>query len=158
MNARAAASYDFTRSHNDYVQKPDMRIVDVLQGLAGINGKGWVKVRYTKILELLWKFHRRRMSARSLARHLGAFEDQGYIVRRRLHETGYRGELVLRPTLYTFARRAWQRLRNLTRIVHHLSTNTAKLLSGIAVPELAETLTASGYIYDRQRRKAPPKR
>lgn len=158
MNARAAAADNFTRTGEDYVQKPDMRVLDVLSGLCGLNGKGWVKVRYTKILELLWKFHRRRMSARSLARHLGAFEDQGYIVRQRLHETGWNGELVLRPTLYTFARRAWQRLRNLTRIVHHLSTNTAKLLSGIAVPVLAETLTASGHIYDRQRRKAPPKR
>jgi len=157
MNARAEAVGHFTRTHADYVQKPDMRILDVLSGLCGLNNKGWVKVRYTKILELLWKFHQRRMSARSLARHLGAFEEQGYIVRQRLHETGWNGELVLRPTLYTFARRAWQRLKNLTRIVHHLSTNTAKLLSGIAVPILAETLTASGYIYNKRRRKPPPK-
>jgi len=158
MNARAEAVCDFTRTHADYVQKPDHRILDVLQGLAGLNGKGWVKVRYQKILDLLWKFHRRRMSARSLARHLGAFEDQGFLVRQRLHETGWNGELVLRPTLYTFAKRAWQRLKNLSRIVHLLSTDTAKLLSGIAVPILAETLTASGHIYNKQRRRAPPKR
>ena len=157
MNARAAAADHFTRTGEDYVAKPDVRILDVLQGLAGLNGKGWVKVRYSKILELLWKFHRRRMSARSLARHLGAFEDQGFFVRQRLHETGWHGELVLRPTLYTFCRRAWNRLRNLTKIVHHLSTNAANLLSGIAVPILAETLTTSGYIYNKQRRRAPPK-
>jgi len=115
-------------------------------------------VRYIKIQELLFKFTGRRLSLRSLARHLGALEDQGYIRRQRLHETGYAGELVLRPTLYILCQRSVQRARNLASNVWHWSTAAAKSLMSLPMPILAETLTPGGPIYTKQRRRAPPKR
>ena len=65
MNARAEAVAHFTRTHADYVKTPDMRIVDVISGLAGkVNQNLWVKVSYAKIQELLFKFTGRRLSVR----------------------------------------------------------------------------------------------
>jgi hypothetical protein len=164
MNDRAAAIVYFTpgagyeRTGEDYVKTPDMRIVDVLSGLAGKNNKIWVKVRYAKIQELLFKFTGRRLSVRSLARHLGALERDNYIRRQRLHETGWAGELVLRASLYVLRRRSVQRARNLASNVWKWSTAAAKSLMTLPMPILAETLTPSGHTYQKQRRRAPPKR
>ena len=159
MNARAEAVAHFTRTHADYVKTPDMRIVDVLSGLAGkVNQNLWVKVSYAKIQELLFKFTGRRLSTRSLARHIGALEDQGYLRRQRLHETGWAGELVLRATQYVLRQRSVQRARNLASNVWYWSTAAAKWLMDIAMPILAETLAPGGHIYTKQRRRAPPNR
>ena len=159
MNARAEAVGHFTRTGADYVKTPDLRILDVLSGLAGkVEHRLWTKVRYIKIQELLFKFTGRRLSLRSLARHLGALEEQNYLRRQRLHETGWQGELVLRPTLYVLCQRAVQRARNLSSNVWHWSTAAAKSLMSIPMPILAETLTPGGHIYTKQRRRAPPKR
>lgn len=165
MNDRAEAVADFTpgagyeRTGADYVKTPDMRILDVLSGLFGKQeGRLYGKVRYTKIQELVWKFTRRRISVRSLARHLGALERDGYIRRQRLHETGWAGELVLRASLYVLRRRAVQRARNLASNVWNWSTAAAKRLMSIPMPILAETLDPGGPIYTKQRRRAPPKR
>ena len=158
MNARAEAVAHFTRTHADYVKTPDLRILDVLSGLCGKEKRLWVKVRYVKIQELLFKFTGRRLSTRSLARHIGALEDQGYLRRQRLHETGWAGELVLRATLYVLRQRSVQRARNLASNVWHWSTAAAKSLMDIAMPILAETLAPGGHIYQKQRRRAPPKR
>lgn len=165
MNDRAEAVADFTpgagyqRTGADYPKTPDMRIMDVLSGLFGKQeARLYGKVRYTKIQELLFKFTGRRLSVRSLARHLGALEEQGYIERKRLHETGWHGELVLRATLYVLKQRAVQRARNLASNVWNWSTAAAKSLMSLPVPLLAETLAPGGPIYTKQRRRAPPKR
>lgn len=156
MNARAEAVVHFTRTHADYVKTPDLRILDVLSGLCGKEKRLWTKVRYVKIQDLLFKFTGRRLSVRSLARHIGALEDQGYLRRQRLHETGWAGELVLRATLYVLRQRSVQRARNLASNVWHWSTAAAKSLMDIAMPILAETLAPGGHMYKKQRRRAPP--
>lgn len=157
MNARAEAVVHFTRTHADYVKTPDLRILDVLSGLCGKEKRLWTKVRYVKIQDLLFKFTGRRLSVRSLARHIGALEDQGYLRRQRLHETGWAGELVLRATLYVLRQRSVQRARNLASNVWHWSTAAAKSLMDIAMPILAETLAPGGHMYKKQRRRAPPR-
>jgi len=143
---------------NDYVANPDLRILDTLSGLCARQGRLYTKVSQGKILELLEKFTGRRLSLRTLSRHLGALTEQGYIRRQRRHDTAIDGTLVLRCSLYMLCRRAVQRARNLTSSVWHWSTAAAKSLMDIALPLLAETLDPSGSIYNKRAAHAPPKR
>ncbi|SRR6266508_1337552 len=142
----------------DYVSKPDLRILDTLTGLCAHQGRLYTKVRYAKIIELVERFTGRRLSARSLSRHLGALTRDGYIRRQRRHDTALNGELILRCTLYMLCRRAVQRARNLTSNVWNWSTGAAKSLMDIALPLLAETLDPSRSTYIQRRNRAPPKR
>jgi hypothetical protein len=143
---------------NDYVQTPDLRILDTLTGLCAHQGRLYTKVSQGKILELCEKFTGRRLSVRTLSRHLGALVQDGYIRRQRRHDSAIDGRLILRATLYIIARRAVERARNLTSSVWHWSTAAAKSLMDIALPLLAETLDPSGSIYNKRAAQAPPKR
>jgi len=142
----------------DYVATPDMRILDTIGGLCAVQGRLYTKVGHAKILELLEKFTGRRISVRTLSRHLGALTEQGYIRRQRRHDTAINGTLVLRCSLYMLCKRAVQRARNLTSSVWNWSTAAAKSLMDIALPLLAETLDPSGPIYKKRAAQAPPKR
>ena len=142
----------------DYVAKPDLRILDVLTGLCAHQGRLYTKVHYWKIIELVEKFTGRRLSKRTLSRHLGAFVEQDYIRRQRRHESALNGELILQCSLYALCRRAVQRARNLTSNVWNWSTAAVKSLMDIALPLLAQTLTPSGSIYTKRAARAPPKR
>ncbi len=142
----------------DYVATPDMRILDTLTGLCAHQGRLYTKVHYWKILELVERFTGRRLSKRTLARHLGALVEQGYIRRQRRHDSALNGELILRCSLYALCRRAVQRARNLTSNVWNWSTAQAISLISVALPLMAETLDPSGVTYYRRAAQAPPKR
>jgi DNA-binding transcriptional ArsR family regulator len=142
----------------DYVAKPDLRILDTLTGLCAHQGRLYTKVSQGKILELCEKFTGRRLSLRTLSRHLGALTEQGYIRRQRRHDTAMDGTLVLRCSLYMLAKRAVQRARKLTSSVWNWSTAAAKSLMDVALPLLAETLDPSGPLNTKRAAHAPPKR
>src|SRR6266508_3494463 len=122
----------------DYVSKPDLRILDTLTGLCAHQGRLYTKVHYAKIIELVERFTGRRLSPRSLSRHLGALVRDGYIRRQRRHDTALTGELILRCSLYALCRRAVQRARNLTSNVWNWSTAQAMSLISVALPLMAE--------------------
>jgi len=82
------------------VINPDHRVMEVLLGLAGWAHKTYVFPSQRKILELLRDFTGRRMSLRTLARHLRALERDLQLRRQRRYPKNVAGELVHQTTLY----------------------------------------------------------
>ncbi len=142
----------------DYVATPDMRILHVLARLCARYETLYCYPSGQTIVEMVWKFTGRRMSRRTLWRHTGALERDGWIGRQRRHETGERGELVLHSTLYVLTRRALTYLRATISFVWDWSTGAAKSLMNIAVTEVAERLARESYSHYQRPRKRPPKR
>lgn len=91
---------------SDYVAAPDFRLVNLLFGLAAHHGKLWCYPSQDKLCQLLARFHGRRMSRRSVNRHLGALVRDGWLQRLRRHKRGEDGGFEMHSTLYTFTRRA----------------------------------------------------
>ncbi len=98
---------------SDYVATPDIRLVVLLAGLAGRYGKLWCYPSQQTILSILSRHYSFQMSRRTLNRHLGALESQGWIRRIRRHRRGPRGSLELHSTLYVLRRRALRLLSGL---------------------------------------------
>jgi len=142
---------------SDYPRNPNALVLLTLAGLCVAHTKLYCYPSQATILELMEKRYGRRMSARSLNRHLGALERDGWLRRQRRHETAQDGSLRLHSTLYLLIRRAVTALRNLTSNVWSWSTGALKSLTHIALPVLAETLTRDGHSYVQQRRKPPPR-
>ncbi len=142
----------------DYVATPDMRILHVLARLCARHKKLYCYPSGQTIVEMVWKFTGRRMSRRTLWRHTGALERDGWIGRTRRHETGERGELVLHSTLYVLTRRALQMLRATMSDVWRWSTGAARSLIHIAVTEVAERLARENNSHYQRPLKRPPKR
>ena len=143
---------------DDYVATPDMRILHVLARLCARFEQLYCYPSHQTIRELAFRFTGRSISARSLCRHLGALERDGWITRRRRHERGRDGNLVLHSTLYVLRKRAIKFARATISSVWNWSTGAAKRLMDIAVPFLAETLAQGDQIYTQRRQKPPPKR
>ncbi len=143
---------------DDYVDTPDLRILHVLTRLCAYHSKLYCYPNYQTIREMIEKFTGRRISARSLARHLGALERDGWIGRQRRHTTDARGELELHSTLYMLTARACKLARATASTVWQWSTAAAKSLMDIALPLVAESLTRESNSNHQQRRKPPPKR
>ncbi len=165
MNARAEAAADFTpgagyqRSGEDYVRTADFRVLDILARLALYKKQLYCYPSLQTIRELVFKFTGRSISERSLCRHLGALERDGWIGRQRRHETNrHTGELVLHSTLYLLTKRTVKWCRSVSSNVWNWSTATAKSLIDMALPVLAETLARENRSNTQRRRKPPPKR
>jgi len=96
---------------NDYVAKPDFRILHVLTRICARHEKLYCYPSAQTIIELVLKFTGRSISLRSLSRHIGALERDGWLRRTRRHKTGLMGELELHSTLYMMTRRTvkWAR-------------------------------------------------
>ena len=88
-----------------YVIAPDFRLVNLLFGLAAHHGKLWCYPSQTKLCDLLQRFHGRKMSRRTVNRHLGGLVRDGWLKRIRRHCRGRSGMMEMHSTLYTFTRR-----------------------------------------------------
>lgn len=158
MNDRAEAIADFTRTGADYVDTADFRILLVLARLCTRHEKLYVYPKLQTIRELVFRFTGRSISERSLCRHLGALERDGWLGRQRRHETNRYGGLTLRSTLYMLTRRTVKWMRSLGTNLWAFSRPAAKSLIRVALPILAETLARESYSHPRSAAQAPPKR
>lgn len=157
MNDRAEAVCDFTRTGADYVDKPDFRVLDILARLCARFEKLYCYPSHQTLCELVFKFTGRRMSTRTLCRHLGALERDGWLGRQRRHETNMRGALELHSTLYVLTKRSVKWARSVASNVWNWSTGAAKSLLDIALPVVAQTLAREGHSHLRTAAQAPPK-
>jgi hypothetical protein len=127
------------------VKHGDVRILEVLSGLTAHYFKTWAFPTQEKICELLYRFTGRRMSVRTLNRHLNAHERDYFLHRKRRHEKE-RGkkDVTYRSTLYyirpEFLKRimriaeVWQRWNLGEKFIADLK---GELRSGIHLPSLA---------------------
>lgn len=120
------------------VAKPDLRVLDVLWQLAAHHGRQWCYPSQDTITVLLRRFHARRMSRRTVNRHLRALVAQGYIERIRRHIRQRSGELLLRSTVYTLLPRARRTIIRAARGAAQLARGGAKWLVYHAVTEGAQ--------------------
>jgi hypothetical protein len=145
-----------TATGNDYVQKPDFRILDMLARICAKHGKLYCYPSHQTIAELVFKFTGRSISTRSLSRHLGALERDGWLARTRRHTTGKAGELELHSTLYLLTKRTVKFCRSLGIKLWNFSLPAAKSLISIALPLLAENLARESQSnYGRPPQRAP---
>jgi hypothetical protein len=151
-NYRVVKDGKFTRMLDDAhcVKHGDVRICEVLAGLAAHTFKTWCFPTQEKICELVERFTGRSMSVRTLNRHLNALERDWYLHRtRRIRAEKHKG-IVCRSTLYaigaTFSKRigrivtAWKRWNLGQKFMTDLR---GELRSGIRLPYLAEHGTSS---------------
>lgn len=120
------------------VQKPDLRIVQVLTGLAGHYGKSYCIPAQKTILHLVRTHTGRAMSPRTLNRHLGALERDGWIKRIRRHTKDKTGMLVLHSTLYHILRRSAAWLNSVARAAASFFRTRAYPLASSAVSKTAQ--------------------
>lgn len=144
LNMRIATGPD----RGNTVKRPDPRILSILVGLANSFGKTYCIPSQEKILELLWKFHRARMSRRTLNRHLRSMEQQQMLIRTRRHKRdrhSARGWLM-RSTLYTpLFQQCWRMAReagSLCRLLKNAMKSGA-YREGSRVPNMALYLRRS---------------
>jgi DNA-binding transcriptional ArsR family regulator len=82
------------------VRKGDTLICDLLAGLAAHYFRSWCFPSQKKICELFERMYHRKMSERTLNRHLNALERDHYIHRTRRIKSDPRKGTVYRSTLY----------------------------------------------------------
>lgn len=120
------------------LQKPDLRVIQTLTGLAAYHGKTYVMPSQRTIVRLLRQRTGRRMSPRTLNRHLTALERDGWIERVRRHKRGRTGALELHSTLYHLKRRALAWLAGSAVAAAKILRNFAHLVDSSAVSLLAQ--------------------
>ena len=123
----------------DYVRNPDLRILATIAGLAGRYATVWVKPSQRKILELMARRYRRTMTRRTLCRHLGAFELQGYFRRIRRHRRGPTGSLELHSTVYVLKHRALRLFAQLHPFLRRALEQMTHNLGITAVTKMAQS-------------------
>lgn len=138
------------------VQKPDLRIVQTLTGLAGHHGKDYVIPSQRTILRLVKMHTGRSMSLRTLNRHLGALERDGWIQRLRRHKRGRTGALELHSTLYHLKRRALAWLAGTAVAAAKILRNFAQVVENYAVPLTAQNTNPMFESSSSGGRKPPP--
>lgn len=89
------------------VQTADMRIVWALAAIAEKYKRTWAFPTQDKLCSLLFAWYGRKMSRRTINRHLAALEQQGWIRRIRRHRRSADGQLELHSTLYQLSGRTW---------------------------------------------------
>lgn len=90
--------------YQTYVQNPETLILTVLAGIADKYGKFYCYPSQDKILALLARYGR-RMSRRTLNRHLNQLERLGYIKRQCRHTHDSARGWIFRSTIYQLTRR-----------------------------------------------------
>ncbi len=141
---------------NDYVQKPDMRILMVLARLCTKFDKLYCYPSMETIAELVFKFTGRAISERTMCRHLGALERDGWLKRQRRHERDINGELQLHSSLYMLTKRTVTWMRSLGTKLWIWSAERVKSLIHIALPLVAETLAQETKSNLHRAAHAPP--
>ena len=104
---------------DDYPRTPDLRILAVLAGIAASHGKLWCFPWHRTILAILRDRYGRKMTKRTLCRHLGALERDNHIERKGRHKHGAGGKLELHSTIYVLkaaAVRALARVGDFLRV------------------------------------------
>lgn len=129
----------------DYVRCADVRILTVLTSLCKHHGKLYCFPSLRTIKAQLKTFTGREISERSLCRHLGALERDGWIKRQRRHTTAADGSLELHSTLYVLKTRTLHWLKNLWTSLWIKSGQVSNPLTALAVPEMADTLTTDDH-------------
>jgi hypothetical protein len=102
-----------SRRVRDAVRNPDTKICEVLAGLAAYHGRTWCYPSQPKVLELLQRFTGRRMSRRTLTRHVNGLVRDGHLVRVRRRKFDRVRGVIRASNLYHLAGRYLARLRRL---------------------------------------------
>lgn len=120
------------------VQKPDLRLVQTLTGLAAHHGKTYCIPSQKTILHLVRVRTARVMSLSTLNRHLAALERDGWIQRVRRHKRGRTGALELHSTLYHLKRRALAWLAGTAKAAGQILRNWLQPVDSSAVSLLTQ--------------------
>lgn len=94
------------------VQRPDLRVIAVLLGLAQQSGRRYVYPSQAWIVKHLRAWQGRTMCRRTLGYHLVALEKSGWLRRQRRHRAGA-GGMEFHSSLYVIGQRAWSWLSRL---------------------------------------------
>lgn len=121
---------------------PEFRILFVLTGLASHYKKSYVYPSQKTILEKLFGLYGLRMSRRTLCRHLKAFEQAGYITRRRRIERCPKRGTMFRSTLYEIKRKAWLIVKSAVSSVGKAINLAAHSVVSSRVPKTAHNGTS----------------
>jgi hypothetical protein len=154
--------YDRRPVCSDWVQTFDLRVLHTLCRLCTYNEKLFCFPNHQTIREMVWKFYGRRLSARSMSRHLGALERDGWLRRERRTSKLPSGELDLHSTVYFMTARTVKWAASLGIKLWTKSVKAAKSLIEFAGPLLAEILPRGDQSYFERRakrqlkNKAPP--
>jgi hypothetical protein len=141
---------------NTLPRNPDVRIIEVLAGLACRYNKAYSFPSQDKILELLKRHTGRLMSRRTLNRHLAALERDGWVRRLRRHRRGQSGALELHSTLYHMLRRTVAWVHKMGRAASTWLKTKAFPFPPSAVTSVAQHTTPSGEISSPGVIKPPP--
>jgi len=142
---------------NDYVINPDFRVLTILAGLAGHQGRTWCNPYQKTLLRLIGQFTQRLMSRRTLLRHLGALVRDNWIERINRHQRLPSGELDLRASAYVITLKAQKWLGAMRRSVGRMFTAPPNTLTLLAVPDWAHSLDTDVSIYIHTAAIPPPK-
>jgi len=116
------------------VKHPDLRICEVLAGLAAKYGKTYCYPSQTKLCELLKRFTGRVMSRRTLNRHLNALQRDMMISRRARMQRAKNGSLIMRSTLYHVMLRYAQRIGRAMKAAMLWPKTLARSIASSGVP------------------------
>lgn len=142
---------------NDYVQRPDLRIICVLVGLADHYYKDWCKPKYLTIQRLLRERHGTNLSTRTLARHLGALIRDGWLTKQVRHCRARDGSLELHSTLYRLQRKARSITTGVMNSWQRFNAPHPRAARITALPKVAATVVPPYHIVELQHgRTAPP--
>lgn len=119
------------------VNRPDLQILTALSVCAGHYGKLYCYPSQDKILSWLAR-QGRRMSRRTLNRHMRALERQGWIKRRRRHHNDKVRGFVFRSTLYELTRRSMRWLAGLVAAVGMAAKRAGSFFGRSRVPDSAQ--------------------
>jgi hypothetical protein len=89
-----------------------------------------------RLLLLLRKYHKLRISRRTLNRYLRTLEGEHFFTRVRRHRQGKNGKMIFASTLYKLGGRAFN-------WVHDMGTMSASFFTFFRVPKLAQYKSAS---------------
>lgn len=147
-----------SRAPENRVRRPERAILAVINRLQGFHRKRYAFPAQRTILEYLWRWHRVKMSPRTLCRHLNALQQEIQVSRTRRLEYHRRKGTRFRSTLYHLQARYFARVK--TEAIFALRSLAASSASG-RVPYPANHLrsfienlsSAAGYPQGR----SPPK-
>ncbi len=141
-----------------YVDKADFRILLVVARLCSRFGKTWLTPTQKRICELVEQFTGRKLSPRTLSRHVGAFVRDDWLKHRLRHYRDDHGELVCRPSLYVLTRKTIRWLGSLGATLWKKCGSFGKLLNDMGATLLAECVETPGCLLtpDRAADKPPP--
>lgn len=126
---------------DEIVDKPDFAILNQIAGLAGHFGKGYCYPSQDEICRRVTVHHGRRISRRTVNRHLLTFELMGFIKRVRRHRATPRG-MEFRSTLYTLTRKTLRLLGGIFKA----AAQAVSFFGKSRVPVLAQNKPLRGRI------------